>query len=137
MGGEQFSEVGGGHTVQTVMGVKEDFVFYAAVYRKPVQCAEDGGDVLTFTHPHQDPGSAVLNILELLHAPARDPDEECVAVVQPGGDKGVDEFLSSWEGKGRAQFGNITEVKEGSFANGIDMFVKRKVGVKLDPKIGN
>ena len=44
-------------------------------------------------HPHQDPGSTVLYVLELLDALARDPDEECIAVIQPGGDKGVDEPL--------------------------------------------
>ncbi|XP_010782828.1 aldose reductase-like [Notothenia coriiceps] len=38
----------------------------------------------------EDPSSAVLNVLELLDAFVRDPDEECIAVVQPGGDKGVD-----------------------------------------------
>jgi len=59
---------------------------------------KDGSDVLVFPHPHQDPGSAVLYVLELLKAPARDPDEESVAVIQPGGDKGVDELLCSREG---------------------------------------
>ena len=52
-----------------------------------------GVDVFIFAHPHQDPGSAVLYVLELLDALARDPDEECIAVIQPGGDKGVDEPL--------------------------------------------
>lgn len=50
---------------------------------------------MMFLHPHQDPGSAILNILELLDAPAKDPDEECVTVVQPGGDKGMDELDGS------------------------------------------
>ncbi|XP_053181430.1 LOW QUALITY PROTEIN: P2X purinoceptor 4-like [Scomber japonicus] len=48
-----------------------------------------------------DPSSAVLDILELLNALARDPDEECVAVVQPGGDKGVDQFFCVCEGESR------------------------------------
>lgn len=63
---EEFSEVGGGSTVQTVMGVKEDLVFDAEVNGEPVQSAEDGGDVVMFTHSHQDPGSAVLKVLEPL-----------------------------------------------------------------------
>lgn len=42
-----------------------------------------------FWHPRQDPGSAILNILEPLEALARDPNEECVTVIQPGGDKGI------------------------------------------------
>lgn len=90
--------------MQTVMGVQKDLVFYTEVNRKPVQRAKDGSDVFMFPHPHQDPGSAVLNILELLEAPARDPDEECVTVIQPGGDKGMDELLCSGEGEGGTQF---------------------------------
>ena len=57
---EEFSEVGGGCTMQTLMGVKEDFEFDAEVNGEPVQSAKDGSDVLMFTHSHQDPGSAVL-----------------------------------------------------------------------------
>ena len=49
--------------------------------------------MFTLSHSHQDPGSAVLNILELFEALARDPDEKCVAVIQPGGDGGMDEFF--------------------------------------------
>lgn len=43
----------------------------------------DGVDVMAFPHSHQDPGSAVLDVLELLETPAWVPDEECVEVVQP------------------------------------------------------
>lgn len=35
-----------------------------------------------FMHPYQDPGSAVLNILEPLKALARSPNKECIAIVQ-------------------------------------------------------
>lgn len=79
MWGEKFSEVRGGCSVQTVMGVQEDFKLNA----------KDGSDVLMFTHLHQDPGSAVLNILEPLKALVRDSNEECVTIIQPGGDKGI------------------------------------------------
>lgn len=99
MWGEEFSEISGGCTVHTVVGVKEDFVLDAEMDGEPVQRVEDGGDVLVFTHPHQDPGSAVLNVLEPLETLARYPDEECVTVVQPGGDKGMDEFLCSRTGE--------------------------------------
>lgn len=73
-----------------MIGVQEDFVLYTEVNKKPVQCAKDGGNVFMFTHLHQDPGRAVLDILELLKVPARDPDEECITVFQLGGDKGMD-----------------------------------------------
>lgn len=46
---------------------------------EPMKCPDDRYDVLVLPHPHQDPDSSVLNVLELLEAPARD--EECVAVV--------------------------------------------------------
>ena len=49
--------------------------------------------MFVFLHSHQDPGSIVLNVLELLDAPAKDPCEERIAVVQSGGDKGMDKFL--------------------------------------------
>ena len=54
--------------------------------------------MFSLTHPHQDPGSAVLYVLELFEALARDPDEECVAIVQPGGDEGMDESAIVSEG---------------------------------------
>lgn len=76
--------------MQTVMGVKEDFKLSAEVDGEPVQGVNDGGDVPMFTYPHQDPGSAVLNILEPLKALFRDPNAECITIVQPG-DKGMDE----------------------------------------------
>lgn len=84
------------------------------------------------THPHQDPGSTVLNILEPLEALARDPDEECVTIVQPGGDKGMDELLCS-RSEGRwPESGDITQEKEGSLSNIIDVIVKAKRGSNLD-----
>ena len=44
---------------------------------------EYGCDVFIFPHSHQDPSRTVLNVLELLDALARDPDEKCVTVVKP------------------------------------------------------
>ena len=102
-----------------------------------MQSAKDGGDVVMFTHPHQDPGSAVLNILKPLEALARDPDEECVTVVQPGGDKGMDELLCSGMGERWSEFGNITEVKEGSFADVGYVVFKTKMGVEPDTQISD
>lgn len=39
------------------------------------------GNMVIFVHPHQGPSSAVLNVLELANALARDPDEESIAVI--------------------------------------------------------
>ena len=49
--------------------------------------------MFVFLVSQQDPGSVVVNVPELLDAPARDPCEERIAVVQSGGDKGMDKFL--------------------------------------------
>ena len=68
--------------------------------------------MFSLTHPHQDPGSAVLYVLELFEALARDPDEECVAIVQPGGDEGVDKFFGVGNGECGAEFGDIPQVVE-------------------------
>lgn len=40
-----------------------DLVLYSLLDGEPVQRMEDGGNVLIFTDPHQDPGSAVLDVL--------------------------------------------------------------------------
>ncbi len=38
--------------------------------------------MLIFMASHQDPGSAILDVLQFLDALARNPDEEPIAVVQ-------------------------------------------------------
>lgn len=75
----------------------------------------DGCDAVVFTH--------------LLKALARDPGEECVTVVQPGGDKGMDERLSRRAGGRRPEFGS------GNFSDVGDMIFRAKMGVKFDPQI--
>lgn len=113
--GEEFSEVSGSHAVQTVMGVKEDFKLNSEMDREPVQGVKDEGDVIVFTHPHQNPGRAILNALELLKGLARDPDEECITVVQPGEDKGMDELLSCRMGEGWLELGYIIRGQKRKF----------------------
>ena len=90
---EELLEVGGGMSVDALVGEEGHLEFNSECDREPVKGFEDGGDLFKFVHPHQDPGSAVLYVLELLDALNRDPDEECIAVIKPGGDKGVDEPL--------------------------------------------
>lgn len=116
--------------MQTMMGVKEDFKLNAEVDGEPEQGVMDGSDMLMFMRPHQDPGSPVLNISEPLKALARDSNEECFTVVQPGGDKGMGEPLSSRRGERWPEFSDITEVKEGSLANVVDVIIEAKMGIK-------
>lgn len=102
-----------------------------------MQGVNNGGDVLVFTYLHQDLGSTVLNILEPLKALFRDPDAECITILQPGGDKGMDEHLSSRMVERLPELSNMTVVKEGSLANVLDVIVKAKIGVKPDSQISH
>ena len=64
-------------------------------------------------HPHQDPSCTVLDILQFLEAFARDPNEECIAVVQPEETKAWTSF--SCKSECGTEFGNVSEVKKGGF----------------------
>lgn len=77
-----------------LVGKETDFILNSVLNGQPVEGFQDWSDMVIFAPPRQDPGSAVLNMLELLQSPARDPDEEGITVVQPGGDKGMDQLLS-------------------------------------------
>ena len=69
--------------VDALVGEEADFVLDPGGDGKPVKSVEYGCDVIVFPHSHQDPSGTVLNMLELLDALARGPDEKCVAVVEP------------------------------------------------------
>lgn len=116
---------------------ERDLVFDPGGNRKPVQRVEDGGDVLVFAYSHQDPSSGVLNVLELLQVAARDPDEECVAIVQSGGDKGMDQLLGIREGESGAEFGDVPKVVEGGLADMVNVRFEGELGVHFDAEICN
>ena len=85
--------------------------------------------MVIFAHPHQDPSSAVLYVLELPDAFVRDPDEECIAVVQPGGDKGVDQLFGVGQSECGAEFGDVPEVIKGVLAQLFNVSLKGQMGV--------
>ncbi len=114
-----------------------DLVFNSEWDREPVEGFEDGGDMVVFAHPHQDPGSAVLDVLQSLNASARDPDEECIAVVQPGGDKGVDKLLCIFQGESRAEFGDVSEVVESCLTEVLNVGVKGELRVNFNTQVGD
>lgn len=60
-----------------------------------MQCAQNGGYVFVFSDSHQDPGSAVLEVL------ARNPEKESVTKVQPGGDKAPAALHLVWLQRGQ------------------------------------
>ena len=75
------------------MSEEGDLEFNPGGDGEPVKCVKDGRDMFKFSHSHQDPRSAVLNILQSLKTRIRDPDEKCITIVQSGGDKGVDQLF--------------------------------------------
>lgn len=89
--GDEIFEVRCGSSMNTYVG-KEETV-------KPVKCWEweNGSDVVEFSDPHQNSSRAVLDVLEFLNVLVSCADEECVAVVQPGRDKRLDQpFCICW-----------------------------------------
>ena len=79
--------------MEALVGQKGDLELDPELARKPVERFGDGCDVVVLPHPHQDPGSTILDVLQPLDVLAGDPDEECITLVQAGGDNGVDKFL--------------------------------------------
>ena len=63
------------------MGQKGNPEFDPVLDGKPVEGLEDGCDVVVLPHPLQDPGSTILDVLQLQDVLAGDPDEESVAVA--------------------------------------------------------
>lgn len=55
----------GGLSVDALVSELDDLVLDSEWDREPVEGFENGGDVIVFAHPHQNPGSAVLDVLQL------------------------------------------------------------------------
>ena len=50
-------------------GQEIDFIFKPEPNQKPVKVMENGCNVLSFPQPHQDPGSALLDVSKPLETP--------------------------------------------------------------------
>ena len=66
-----------------------------------------------------------------------DPDEECVAVVQPEGDKSLDKFFGIGESEYGAEFCNVPEMEEGGFAKMLNVGLKGQVRVHSDTEVSD
>lgn len=99
--------------MDALVSEEDDFILDTGLDREPVEGFEGWGDVFMFAHPHQNSGSTVLDVLQFLNVSARYSDEERIAIIQSGGDKGVDELLCILQGQGRAEFGDVSEVVKG------------------------
>lgn len=78
-----------------------------------------------------DPSGAILNVLELLQVLAR-------AVVQPGGDKGIDRFLCIlWKDEGGTEFIIIFEVERRRLAQMFDVVAECQARVQSITEVVN
>ncbi len=98
---------------------------------------KDGSDMTIFAHPHQDPSSTVLNVLQLLEAFARDADEERITIVQPGGDKGVDKLFCISKSEHRAKFGDVPQVEKRGLTQMFDVILKGQMRVHFNTQVGD
>ena len=76
-------------------------------------------------------------MLQSLQALARGTNEQCIAVVQSGGDKGVDQLFSIWESESRAGSGIVTQVMGGYLAEPVYKSFKGEVGVNFHSEVGD
>ncbi len=52
--------------------------------------------MLRFSGSSQNPGSSVLDELQLSNGLLWKPGEETITIIHPAGDKGMDKFYKSW-----------------------------------------
>ena len=62
---------------------------YELFYRKPVKLMEDGCDVFSGGGMGEQSGSGVLNILQFLKTSGGETIQDAIAVVESGGDEGM------------------------------------------------
>ena len=63
---EEFLEVSRGSSMYALMSEEAKFVMYSVLDGQPMKGPEDWSDVFVFAPPRQDPGSTVLDVLQLL-----------------------------------------------------------------------
>ncbi len=73
-----------------LVGEEEDFVHDMGLDWEPMEMDENRGDVLPGLGASENPGSRVLDILEPVQGFAGNPKQDPIAVVEVGGDEGVD-----------------------------------------------
>ena len=67
---------------------------YALCYGKPVKLTEDGRNVFSGGGVGEQSGSGVLNILQFLKNSGGETIQDAIAVVESGGDEGVNKCFS-------------------------------------------
>ncbi len=110
--------------MDTLVGEEGNLILNPVWDREPMERFKDWSDMIIFAHPHQDPNSTVLNVLQLLEAFARDLDKERIIIVQPGGDKGMDKLFSISKSVHRVKFGDVPQVEKRGLTQMFDVILK-------------
>ena len=83
---EKVRQVLGGEGMEGFVSQKKEFIGDTVLDWEPVEVDQGGGDVLPGLGVSEHPGSRVLHILEPVQGFTGSPEQDSVAVVQPGGD---------------------------------------------------
>lgn len=109
--------------------IGEYFIGNVAFDWEPVKVNEGGCDVLSGLGVGKHPGSWVLHVMESVQGFAGYPGQDCVTVVQVGGNEGMDEGLSHGVREWWPESGDIFKVEEARFCDWFNVLLEREGGV--------
>ncbi len=93
--------------------------------------------MLRFSGSSQNPGSSVLDELQLSNGLLRKPGEETITIIHPAGDKGMNTFLQILTGNKTYNYCIVFEMIVCRFIYCFDMTTKAKVCLQNHPKISD
>ncbi len=93
--------------------------------------------MLRFSGSGQNPGSSVLDELQLSNGLLWKAGEETITIIHPAGDKGMNKFLQVMTGNKTSNSCNVFEMIVCWFSYCFDMTTKTKVCLQNHPKISD
>ncbi len=93
--------------------------------------------MLRFSGSSQNPGSSVLDELQLSNGLLWKAGEETITIIHPAGDKGMNKFLQILTGNKTSNNYNVIEMIVCWFSYCFDMTTKAKVCLQNHPKISD
>lgn len=135
VGDEEVGQVRGGQVVEGFEGEEEYLEVDALFNGEPVERVKNGSDVIAGPGVGKEAGSRVLDQLESMEGLGGDASEKGVAIVEAGGDEGVDEGFGSRGREAVSDFGDAAEVEVGGLDYGADMGIKGEGGVQDNAEI--
>ncbi len=91
--------------------------------------------MLRFSGSSQNPGSSVLDELQLSNGLLGKAGEETITIIHPAGDEGMNKFLQVLTGNKTSNSCNVFEMIVCWFSYCFDMTIKTKVCLQNHPKI--